>query len=150
MILGLYEMQSVSSKIWTRVTVSISYDDNHYFFYWFWLVFVPFSQSLILWYLNTWRNFLFYHAFLYILLVFGLSKVTGKLIKFFVRIIYILDYICCLSCLLNSFKLVGSGISLLLLSPSVLAFSVGVFQLFFISIYYCRINRTAGQTTKNS
>ena len=23
-------MQSVSSKIWTRVTVSISYDDNHY------------------------------------------------------------------------------------------------------------------------
>ena len=24
------EMQSVSSRIWTRVTVSISYDDNHY------------------------------------------------------------------------------------------------------------------------
>ena len=23
-------MQSVSSKIWTRITVSISYDDNHY------------------------------------------------------------------------------------------------------------------------
>ena len=23
-------MQSVSSMIWTRVTVSISYDDNHY------------------------------------------------------------------------------------------------------------------------
>ena len=23
-------MQSVSSKIWTRVVVSISYDDNHY------------------------------------------------------------------------------------------------------------------------
>ena len=23
-------MQSVRSKIWTRVTVSISYDDNHY------------------------------------------------------------------------------------------------------------------------
>ena len=23
-------MQSVSSRIWTRVTVSISYDDNHY------------------------------------------------------------------------------------------------------------------------
>ena len=23
-------MQSVSSKIWTRVAVSISYDDNHY------------------------------------------------------------------------------------------------------------------------
>ena len=23
-------MQSVSSKIWTRVTVSISHDDNHY------------------------------------------------------------------------------------------------------------------------
>ena len=23
-------MQSVSSKIWTRVTMSISYDDNHY------------------------------------------------------------------------------------------------------------------------
>ena len=26
----LREMQSVSSRIWTRVTVSISYDDNHY------------------------------------------------------------------------------------------------------------------------
>ena len=24
------EMQSVSSRIWTRVAVSISYDDNHY------------------------------------------------------------------------------------------------------------------------
>ena len=23
-------MQSVSSRIWTRITVSISYDDNHY------------------------------------------------------------------------------------------------------------------------
>ena len=30
MELVLYEMQSVSSKIWTRVAVSISYDDNHY------------------------------------------------------------------------------------------------------------------------
>ena len=30
MVLVLYEMQSVSSKIWTRDTVSISYDDNHY------------------------------------------------------------------------------------------------------------------------
>ena len=30
MVLVLYEMQSVSSKIWTRVAVSISYDDNHY------------------------------------------------------------------------------------------------------------------------
>ena len=28
-VLGLYEMQSVSSMIWTRVAVSISYDDNH-------------------------------------------------------------------------------------------------------------------------
>ena len=26
----LYEMQSFSSKIWTRVAVSISYDDNHH------------------------------------------------------------------------------------------------------------------------
>ena len=26
----LWEMQSVSSRFWTRVTVSISYDDNHY------------------------------------------------------------------------------------------------------------------------
>ena len=24
------EMQSVSSRIWTRVAMSISYDDNHY------------------------------------------------------------------------------------------------------------------------
>ena len=29
-VLVLREMQSVSSSIWTRVTVSISYDDNHY------------------------------------------------------------------------------------------------------------------------
>ena len=30
MVLVLREMQSVSSRIWTRVVVSISYDDNHY------------------------------------------------------------------------------------------------------------------------
>ena len=29
-VLALYEMQSVSSRIWTCVAVSISYDDNHY------------------------------------------------------------------------------------------------------------------------
>ena len=29
-VLVLCEMQSISSRIWTRVTVSISYDDNHY------------------------------------------------------------------------------------------------------------------------
>ena len=29
-VLVLCEMQSVSARIWTRVTVSISYDDNHY------------------------------------------------------------------------------------------------------------------------
>ena len=29
-VLVLCEMPSVSSRIWTRVTVSISYDDNHY------------------------------------------------------------------------------------------------------------------------
>ena len=29
-VLVLCEMQSVSSKIWTRVVVSISYNDNHY------------------------------------------------------------------------------------------------------------------------
>ena len=29
-VLVLCEMESVSSRIWTRVTVSISYDDNHY------------------------------------------------------------------------------------------------------------------------
>ena len=30
MVLVLCEMQLVSSRIWTRVAVSISYDDNHY------------------------------------------------------------------------------------------------------------------------
>ena len=30
MVLVLCEMQSVSSRIWTRVAVSISYNDNHY------------------------------------------------------------------------------------------------------------------------
>ena len=30
MVLVQYEMQSVSSRIWTRVAVSFSYDDNHY------------------------------------------------------------------------------------------------------------------------
>ena len=29
-VLMLCDMQSVSSRIWTRVAVSISYDDNHY------------------------------------------------------------------------------------------------------------------------
>ena len=29
-VLVLYEMQSVSSRIWTRFAVSISYEDNHY------------------------------------------------------------------------------------------------------------------------
>ena len=29
-VLVLSEMQSVSARIWTRVAVSISYDDNHY------------------------------------------------------------------------------------------------------------------------
>ena len=29
-VLVLCEMQSVSSRIWTHVAVSISYDDNHY------------------------------------------------------------------------------------------------------------------------
>ena len=29
-ILKLYEMQTASSRIWTKVSVSISYDDNHY------------------------------------------------------------------------------------------------------------------------
>ena len=29
-VLVLCEMQSVSSRIWTRVAMSISYDDNHY------------------------------------------------------------------------------------------------------------------------
>ena len=29
-VLVLCEMQSVSARIWTRVTVSISYNDNHY------------------------------------------------------------------------------------------------------------------------
>ena len=29
-VLVLCEMQSVSSRIWTRIAVSISYDDNHY------------------------------------------------------------------------------------------------------------------------
>ena len=29
-VLVLCEMQSISSRIWTRVAVSISYDDNHY------------------------------------------------------------------------------------------------------------------------
>ena len=31
-VLVLCEMQSISFRIWTRVAVSISYDDNHYFF----------------------------------------------------------------------------------------------------------------------
>ena len=31
MVLVLCEMQSVSSRFWTRVAVYNSYDDNHYF-----------------------------------------------------------------------------------------------------------------------
>ena len=33
-VLVLCEMQPVSSRIWTRVAVSISYDDNHYTYIW--------------------------------------------------------------------------------------------------------------------
>ena len=29
-ISAMWKMQSVSSRIWTRVAVSIPYDDNHY------------------------------------------------------------------------------------------------------------------------
>ena len=39
-------MQSVSSRIWTRVTVSISYDDNHYT-----------TGTLILQYKNTIKQY---------------------------------------------------------------------------------------------
>ena len=39
-------MQSVSSRIWTRVVVSISYDDNHY----------TTGTSLIICY-NIWKAF---------------------------------------------------------------------------------------------
>ena len=39
-------MQSVSSKIWTRVAVSISYGDNHY---------TKGTSTLVL-YNNTWNN----------------------------------------------------------------------------------------------
>ena len=43
-ILVLCEMQSVSSRIWTRVTVSISYDDNHYTTGTSFFFFLPHSQ----------------------------------------------------------------------------------------------------------
>ena len=32
-MLALYKTQTASSKIWTRVAVSIFYDDNHYIMY---------------------------------------------------------------------------------------------------------------------
>ena len=41
------EMQSVSSRIWTRVAVSISYDDNYY----------TTDTSSILWYINNYWLF---------------------------------------------------------------------------------------------
>ena len=43
-VLVLCEMQSVSSRIWTLVAMSISYDDNHYttfFFFFFFNLFFP-------------------------------------------------------------------------------------------------------------
>ena len=42
-VLVLCEMQSVSSRIWTRVTVSISYDGNHYT-----------TGTSVMWELYTW------------------------------------------------------------------------------------------------
>ena len=43
-ILVLCEMQSVSSRIWTRIAVSISYDDNHYItdatWRWLWYIYI--------------------------------------------------------------------------------------------------------------
>ena len=44
-------MQSVSSRIWTRIAVSISYDDNHYTLI-YWLIFMTcqiVNGYLILW-----------------------------------------------------------------------------------------------------
>ena len=50
----LYEIQSVSSRTWTRVVVSISYDDNHYttgiyyyyyYYYYYYLLFVGFPHQ---------------------------------------------------------------------------------------------------------
>ena len=41
----LCEMQSVSSRIWTRVTVSISYHYNHYTTGLSWLMTVPWKQT---------------------------------------------------------------------------------------------------------
>ena len=50
-------MQSVSSTIWTRVAMSISYDDNHYttgtsavtFYSFFLLVLAPFIIARFVW-----------------------------------------------------------------------------------------------------
>ena len=51
-VLVLGEMQSVSSRIWTRVAVSISYDNNHYTagtsYY------VLFNTKVILWEEQEW------------------------------------------------------------------------------------------------
>ena len=44
-------MQSVSSRIWTRVAVSISYDDNHYTtgtMYHFYYVAEPYTEKQML------------------------------------------------------------------------------------------------------
>ena len=42
-------MQSVSSRIWTRVAVSISYDDNHYATGILWLCIVCFGEYVCDW-----------------------------------------------------------------------------------------------------
>ena len=45
MVLVQCEMQSASSRMWTRIAVSISYDDNHY------------TTGLgVTWGYNLWKN----------------------------------------------------------------------------------------------
>ena len=53
----LREMQSVSSWIWTRVAVSISYDNNHY------TTGIPHFPGLYIHLLSLWLNFNFWHNF---------------------------------------------------------------------------------------
>ena len=62
MVLALCEMQSVSSKIWTRIAMSISFDDNHYTTGTSYSRTITFFQSSLL-FTHSWRENNWIHTF---------------------------------------------------------------------------------------
>ena len=86
-------MQSVSSRLWTHVAVSISYDDNHY---------TSGTPSIRICYIRLWCDWLFrpYHHINYIC-YFVASYLFSLLYDWFLR--------CCFVLLFGEIKFLSSG-----------------------------------------